>query len=187
MKKSGLIKCPSCNVLQDANKKECPNCGNDLSKRESSISIDTMETKVGGYSKDEKILSSVGQRFLISFLVGAGITKTSLMVTDKRIYGAGNNYSLRGKTFITLVGELKSLHSAGLEYYSNFWLLILGIPLLLAFGLGIIFIILYFWTRHRHIKINFGGEITLFSLRGISNEEVETFIKTIMLAKEKVI
>ena len=68
------------------------------------------------YGKDEKILSTVGQKFLTSFLVGAGITKTSLMVTEKRIYGAGNNYSLKGKTFATIVGELRSLHSIGLEY-----------------------------------------------------------------------
>ena len=136
------------------------------------------------YGKDEKILSTVGQKFLTSFLIGDGITKISLMTTDKRIYGAGNSYSLKGKTFITLVGELKSLNSIGLEYKSNFWFLILGIPLLAAYGIGVIFIILYFLKRHRHIKINFGGEVNSFSLRGISNEEVEEFIKTTMLAKE---
>ena len=54
-----------------------------------------------------------------------------------------------------------------------------------AYGAGIIFILLYFWTRDRHIRINFGGEVTSLSLRGISNEEVEQFIKITMLAKEK--
>ena len=137
------------------------------------------------YGKDEQIISMIGHKFSISFLVGAGISSTSLMVTNRRMYGAGNRYSLKGKTFSTLVGELKALHSIGLEYSSNFWFLIIGIPLLAAYGAGVVFILLYFWTRHRHIQVNFGGEVSSFSLRGISNEEVERFIKKAMLAKEK--
>ena len=135
------------------------------------------------YDPKEKVLGVVGQKFLTSLIVGMGFTQTSLMVTDKRLYAAGTNYSTKGKAYQTLVGEVKALHSIGIEYSSNFWLLVFGIPLLAAYGLGVILIIMYFWTRQRNIQFNFGGEVTSLSLRGISNEEVERFIKTVMLAK----
>lgn len=193
--------CSECGTDVSESDKICPKCGADLSEliepdAEDSAS-ETAEViikekqsssraQVHTFSSDEKVIAKLGQKF-VSLLVGGGLTNTSLLLTNKRLYASGLNYSARGKSYQSRVGEIRSLHTIGLMYQSNFWLLVIGIPLLVLYGAGLIFIGLYFWTRHRYIQINFGGDLTSLSLRGVSNDEVESFIKKVMLEKEKVI
>jgi hypothetical protein len=79
---------------------------------------------------------------------------------------------------VSFAAPLKDVSSVGLEYSSNYILLILGILLLAAYGLGIILIIAYFFSKQRYIVINIQGFAYALSLRGISNKEVDGFIET---------
>ncbi|MCK9616676.1 MAG: hypothetical protein M0R21_02470 [Lentimicrobiaceae bacterium] len=154
---------------------------NDILGRESSQSQSNNEENT--FNPDEKILGVVGQKFLTSLMIGNGFSTTSLMVTNKRLYASAKSYTTKGKSYQTLVGEIKDLKSIGIEYKSNFWLMILGIILTPLYGLGIILIVYALRKRKRFIQFNFGGDTSSLSLRGISNEEVAKFIKIVMLAK----
>lgn len=136
------------------------------------------------YEKEEKILAEIGQGYLTSLVTGFGLASNKLICTNRRIYGTGTQYSFAGRTSVSFVGDLASISSIGTVMRSNFWLLLIGIPLLLFFALGLLFIIAYFVFKQRHICVNI-GESYYVSLRGISDKETGNFVRIAMLAKSK--
>ena len=123
-------------------------------------------------------IAQLGQSYKTSFFAGDGISKTSIELAPNRISGKGKTYTAASKGVISFAGDLKSVSSIGMEYQSNYILLILGILLLAAYGLGILFIIAYFMTKERYIVVNFEGFVYALSLRGIRNKDVEQFVET---------
>lgn len=124
------------------------------------------------------IVARIGQKYSSSFFTGSGFNKTSLVLYSDHINGVGKTYTAASKGILSFSAPLKDLSSVGLEYRSNYILLILGILLLAAYGLGILLIILYFTSKQRYIIINIRGFAYALSLRGISNREVDSFIET---------
>lgn len=124
------------------------------------------------------VTAQIGQKYSTSFFTGGGFSKTSLTLSSDRIAGVGKTYTAASKGIVSFTAPLKDVSSVGLEYSSNHILLALGILLLAAYGLGIIFIIAYFFSKQRYIVINIQGFAYALSLRGISNKEVDSFIET---------
>lgn len=124
------------------------------------------------------VIAQIGQKYSTSFFTGGGFNKTSLTLSSDRIAGVGKTYTAASKGIVSFAAPLKDVSSVGLEYSSNYILLILGILLLAAYGLGIILIIAYFFSKQRYIVINIQGFAYALSLRGISNKEVDGFIET---------
>jgi hypothetical protein len=125
-----------------------------------------------------QIIAQVGQKYSTSFFTGSGFSKTSLTLSSDRIAGVGKTYTAASKGIVSFAAPLKDVSSVGLEYTSNHILLILGVLLLAAYGLGIILIIAYFFSKQRYIVINIQGFAYALSLRGISNRDVDSFIET---------
>jgi hypothetical protein len=124
------------------------------------------------------VIAQIGQKSSASFFTGGGFNKTSVTLSSDRIAGVGKTYTAASKGIVSFAAPLKDVSSVGLEYSSNYILLILGILLLAAYGLGIILIIAYFFSKQRYIVINIQGFAYALSLRGISNKEVDGFIET---------
>jgi hypothetical protein len=124
------------------------------------------------------VIAQIGQKYSASFFTGGGFNKTSVTLSSDRIAGVGKTYTAASKGIVSFAAPLKDVSSVGLEYSSNYILLILGILLLAAYGLGIILIIAYFFSKQRYIVINIQGFAYALSLRGISNKEVDGFIET---------
>jgi hypothetical protein len=124
------------------------------------------------------VIAQIGQKYSASFFTGGGFNKTSVTLSSDRIAGVGKTYTAASKGIVSFAAPLKDVSSVGLEYSSNYILLILGILLLAAYGLGIILIVAYFFSKQRYIVINIQGFAYALSLRGISNKEVDGFIET---------
>ena len=123
-------------------------------------------------------IAQIGQKISTSLFTGHGFSKTSIVLTKDRLTGVGQTYAARGRAIVSFTGDLRSVSSLGLEYNSNYILLILGLATLVIFGLGIIFLIMYVMSKERYIVVNFQGMGYALSLQGISNKEVENFIET---------
>jgi len=123
-----------------------------------------------------QIIAQIGQKYSTSLLTGGGFSKTSLTLSSDQLAGGGKSYTSTSTRKVSFIAPLKTISSVGLDYSSNYILLLLGIILLAAFGLGIILIIAYFFTKQRYIVINIQGFAYTLSLRGISNKEVTEFM-----------
>jgi|GEM_PF-6568214 len=139
-------------------------------------------------------IAQIGQKYATSFFTGGGFSKTSLTLSTDRIAGVGKTYTAASKGIVSFAAPLKEVSSLGIEYKSNYTLLILGVLLLalgiflpsflqsdiklLFLGLGIMFVVAYVYSKERYIVINIKGFAYALSLRGISNKEVGSFIDT---------
>lgn len=127
-------------------------------------------------------IAQLGQSYKASFFAGDGISKTSIELTADRISGRGKTYTATSKEGVSFMGDLKSVSSIGMDYHSSYILLVLGVILLVAYGLGILFLIAYYMTKERFIVVNFEGFTYALSLRGIRNKDVDQFVETAMVA-----
>ena len=110
---------------------------------------------------------------------------TKLVLKKYTLSGVGITYTAKSKGSVSFSGDIRNLSSIGVRYLSYWILLLLGFILLFAYGIGIIFIILYFIIKQRFIEINFQGAVYSLSMRGISNEEAQVFIdKTLEIVSE---
>lgn len=125
----------------------------------------------------ETIIAQVGQKYSTSLLAGAGFSKTSLVLTNKTLSGVGKTYTAKSKGVVSFAANLKDVSSLGIEYAAHWILILLGILTLPFFGLGLLFIIFYFVSNERYIVVNVQGALYALSLRGISNQEVQSFIE----------
>jgi len=130
----------------------------------------------------EMIIAQVGQKYSTSLLAGAGFSKTSLVLTDRTLSGVGKTYTAKSKGVVSFAANLKDISSLGIEYASHWILILLGILTLPLFGLGLLFIILYFVSKERYIVVNVQGALYALSLRGISNQDVQAFIEKSLAA-----
>ena len=154
-------------------------CRKEIERRGGLSAIaDTPEQAAGLKKKEsEPIIAIIGQKYSTSLLSGAGFSKTSLVLTNRTLSGVGKTYTAKSKGIVSFSGNVKNISSLGIEYTSNWIFLLLGLVLLLAWGLGIIFLILYFVQKERYIIVNFQGALYALSLRGISNQDVQVFIE----------
>ena len=124
----------------------------------------------------ETTIATIGQNYNSSFFSGGKFPKTSVVLKENHISGIGRTNTSLQKETISFCGDLKSVSSIGLQYSSNYMYLILGILLLPAWGIGLVFIIGYFLSKQRYILINFQGAVYALDLKGISNIDVDSFI-----------
>jgi hypothetical protein len=161
-----------------------------------------------------KYFAQIGQSYSASFFSGGGFTKTSLALSHSSLSGVGKTYTSTSKGIISFTAPLYTVSSIGLEYSMNHLFLIVGVLLslsgslllaapgfksmltggqtslhghalpLLVFGLGLLSLIKYIFSKRRYLVVNVQGYCYALSLRGISNEDVEAFIDhTIRLMK----
>jgi hypothetical protein len=125
-------------------------------------------------------IATLGQKYSTSLLAGQGFSQTSLVLTARTLSGVGKTYSAKSKGIISFAGDVKNVSSIGLEYTSNWIYLLLGILTLPAYGLGILFLIVYFVTKERYVVVNFQGALYALSLRGISNADAQAFMEKVL-------
>ncbi len=75
---------------------------------------------------------------------------------------------------------LENIASIRVTYHSHIWILILGILLLVAWGLGLVLIIIYFLTRkHSLLVTSVGGDQMVVLTKGMSKNAILTFTSTV--------
>ncbi len=128
----------------------------------------------------DTVIAQVGQKYATSLLAGEGFSQTSLVLTARTLSGVGKTYSANSRGIVSFCGDVKKVSSMGMDYSSNWIYLLLGILLLAVWGIGIIFLIIYFVNKERYIVVNFQGAMYALSLRGISNDEVQAFVQKVL-------
>lgn len=146
----------------------------------------------------ERVIAAIRQKYLVAFVKGQGVESTSLILTQTKIYGYGQSYSAAGSSSrIRFVGDVSQLSSVGLEYRSNFVLLILAIlssvVFVLQFGgsgrtdgdgaflAALLFFVFYALSRRKMLIINLGGYAHALSVSGVPEQEVIEFMNSAMV------
>ena len=157
---------------------------------------------------DEKIISVLGNGYILTFLSTGRLGKGFAVLSDKRFYFKGKNFYFteNRKGLHSKVEEktinLKDITGTGFERINPLEFLIFGIIcLLIGLGLGIsldfddfsffplflgtICINVYFLKKKNIFNIDYAGGNIGFDLRLISKEEAEEFQKTLRKCKDK--
>lgn len=165
------IRCPNCKQALESEDDvsgqtvQCPGCGKNFTAQQDQSPYNV------------RVIAQVGQKYSTSLLSGAGFSKTSLILTNKTLSGVGKTYTAKSKGIVSFEANLRDVSSLGIEYTSHWILILIGIMTLWLFGLGLLFIALYFVSKERYIVVNVQGALYALSLRGISNQDIQSFIE----------
>lgn len=152
-------------------------------------------------SSNEVVVATLSNGFVDNILSGEGFHHEDAVLTDKRLYY--NHFS--GIINITKMEEkvdVKDITGTKILSINHIGLLILaaiifftGVLLTNIFGsfafiivfslLSINFIIIYFITLKKHLRIEYAGGYILFSVRRYGMANIQAFQKSIHLAKDK--
>ncbi len=156
-------------------------------------------------SEDEVFLAGIGNSMGQNFFAGGGMLSTSAVVTNRRIYFKGTALGTSGRGFakskISKVIRLEDVTGTGVFTRDYLFLLIfgcifafLGIPLAIAFQKGYIaflgfflggmMILTYFLSKTKILKIEYPGGGLSFSIKLISADACETFMRAVHYAKD---
>ena len=128
----------------------------------------------------DNVIARLGHTYSTSLLAGKGLYKTSLELTKDSLSGVGKTYAASSKGVISFSGDVKNISSIGIDYYSNWVMLLVGLLTLPMYGLGIIFLIIYSSSKERYIVVNFQGAKYALSLKKISSEDTQIFIEKVL-------
>ena len=131
----------------------------------------------------DNVIARLGHTYSTSLLAGKGLYKTSLELTKCTLSGVGKTYAASPKSVISFSGDVKNISSIGIDYCSNWVMLLVGLLTLPIYGLGIIFLIIYSSSKERYIVVNFQGAKYALSLKEISSEDTQIFIEQVLNIK----
>jgi len=128
----------------------------------------------------DNVIARLGHTYSTSLLAGKGLYKTSLELTECTLSGVGKTYASSSKGVISFSGDVKNISSIGIDYCSNWVMLLVGLLTLPIYGLGIIFLIIYSSSKERYIVVNFQGAKYALSLKKISSADTQIFIEKVL-------
>ncbi len=131
----------------------------------------------------DNVIARLGHKYSSSLLAGKGLYKTSLELTKDSLSGVGKTYAASSRGVISFSGDVKNISSIGIDYCSNWVMLLAGLLTSPIYGLGIIFLIIYFSSKERYIVVNFQGVKYALSLKEISSEDTQIFIEQVLNIK----
>lgn len=145
---------------------------------------------------NETVISSIGQKSLVGFLKGEGLSMTNIILTDKRIYGRGKVIGKSLSAEAWLVGDVSAVSAVALFKASEWRKLVFGIFLFFVsfvasqysnlisastFTVGTVSVILYFLSRRKILQINLNGLAYDFAMGGVDDEHIRSFMEQTIL------
>ena len=159
-------------------------------------------------SPDERQVTTIGTGYLASFLSGGGAERAGATLTNKRIYFSGKVFSLSDKGTLQSIKQQKIVNVrdvVGVGYMKHNPIqyivrsvisLILGIlmyevsplgagGLVIGMLVSAVMIALFFLYRKTLLSIEYAGGNIAFDSRWIQLNEADTFIRNVLLTKDK--
>ena len=143
------------------------------------------------HDPDEKVMAVLGQGYVAGIISAGGFSKSVMVLTDRRLYTSGkvfgkgsNNVisSVKGKQVV----DVRNISSTGFQEVSKTELLWKGIITLPLFGMGIIFLVLYFLSRTRYFFVEYSGGAVGTNCKWHSPSELEEFQRKLFEVKDKI-
>lgn len=157
------------------------------------------------HNSKEQVKGILGESYLPSFISGEGISRSSMVLSDRRIYQMGKAYQIKNTggglrlTKSKNVVPLSAVTGTSVTTRTYTMLLILGILFLLigvvllpaieasgGFGglmmvLGVVFIIAAFVKKEQIFEVDYKGGSVQVPCKWFSNADIEAFQKAISL------
>lgn len=159
--------------------------------------------------EDETVVASIGSNYMQNYLAGGGLRQGIGILTQKRFYYKGHNFSGQGRGLQRTTDEgvvaLEDVTFSMFSFTRHIGLLICGILMALvglflfvsfhdtyfpkeftfgAFLLAILFIVLYFFKRQTLFLVSFPGGGFAFDVRYYPIADVRNFQRQLHLLKD---
>ena len=115
----------------------------------------------------------------ISFMEGKYFKRpTRLVLTNRRVY---QETTVSGNTDINII-PLSKIDSFGVGKAEHTWLLILGVITLIFYGLGLIFLLIWYFTRRTTLRISSGKTDIMVEVSPSSRDSAMNFVNQVQIA-----
>lgn len=199
-----MKECPVCKAKNQNDALFCTECGSSLKDTAAAGGWDaTADTPSYGEAsrkgsnifvdQSESIISTIGSNYLQNFLSGDRVKKGIGVLTQKRFYYKGKNFSGAGKNIKSAEEEgvvsIEDITFTKFTYVRYTGLLVAAIILtvfVISAPAAIVFYILYFTKRQSLFLISFPGGGFSFNIRWYPISDIRDFQRQLHLLKDHI-